>query len=161
MGNKNEEATVKAVDACELDGASQKISIEVHNNEEDNVKLEGVCAKDNASKNIAFDVPIMITDNTTLQKVDIFVQEDKQFTKPDLQGEVVKVNSHHLVENSKNSLRRKRQNSCPPRVTRSINSGPWSIEWLQDQVHGDWGWYHHPKNLQKSRRTRRLIRPNL
>ncbi|XP_045791437.1 uncharacterized protein LOC123886142 [Trifolium pratense] len=33
----------------------------------------------------------------------------------------------------------KRTNSCPPEVRRSVLSGPWSLEWLQDQNFGDAG----------------------
>ncbi|PNX64020.1 hypothetical protein L195_g061912, partial [Trifolium pratense] len=29
-----------------------------------------------------------------------------------------------------NTLHRKRSESCPPKVSRSIISGPWSLEWL-------------------------------
>jgi len=36
-------------------------------------------------------------------------------------------------------LRRKRTDSCPPGVGRSSVSGPWSMEWLRDQVHGNAG----------------------
>ncbi|PNX70736.1 hypothetical protein L195_g057692, partial [Trifolium pratense] len=33
----------------------------------------------------------------------------------------------------------KRTNSCPPKASRSILSGPWSLEWLHDHNHGDAG----------------------
>ncbi|CAJ2632329.1 unnamed protein product [Trifolium pratense] len=33
----------------------------------------------------------------------------------------------------------KRTSSCPPEARRSAISGPWSLEWLQDQNHGDAG----------------------
>ncbi|XP_045831171.1 uncharacterized protein LOC123922499 [Trifolium pratense] len=33
----------------------------------------------------------------------------------------------------------KRTNSCPPEARRSVMSGPWSLEWLQDQNHEDAG----------------------
>jgi len=33
--------------------------------------------------------------------------------------------------------RRKRTGSCPPGAGRSSVDGPWSMEWLQDQVHGN------------------------
>ncbi|XP_045797610.1 uncharacterized protein LOC123891756 [Trifolium pratense] len=33
----------------------------------------------------------------------------------------------------------KRTSSCPPEARRSVLSGPWSLEWLQDQNHGDAG----------------------
>ncbi|MCI67152.1 hypothetical protein A2U01_0088410, partial [Trifolium medium] len=33
----------------------------------------------------------------------------------------------------------KRTMSCPPGATRSIISGPWSLEWLHDRNHGDAG----------------------
>lgn len=36
-------------------------------------------------------------------------------------------------------LQGQRHHSCPPRASHSINSGPWSIEWLQDHVLGDAG----------------------
>ncbi|MCI47259.1 hypothetical protein A2U01_0068500, partial [Trifolium medium] len=31
----------------------------------------------------------------------------------------------------------KRTKSCPPGATRSVLSGPWSLEWLHDHNHGD------------------------
>ncbi|XP_045830922.1 uncharacterized protein LOC123922227 [Trifolium pratense] len=37
------------------------------------------------------------------------------------------------------TVRVKRTNSCPPEVKRSVISGPWSLEWLNDQNHGDVG----------------------
>ncbi|PNX64490.1 hypothetical protein L195_g054045, partial [Trifolium pratense] len=37
------------------------------------------------------------------------------------------------------TLHRKRSESCPPKVSRSINSGPWSLEWLHDHNYGDAG----------------------
>lgn len=43
-------------------------------------------------------------------------------------------------------VRRKRQISCSPMATRSVNSGPWSLKWLQDQVHGDVGVVFSSKN---------------
>ncbi|CAJ2667463.1 unnamed protein product [Trifolium pratense] len=33
----------------------------------------------------------------------------------------------------------KQTNSCPPEARRSVTSGPWSLEWLEDQNHGDAG----------------------
>ncbi|PNX75570.1 putative sulfate transporter, partial [Trifolium pratense] len=33
----------------------------------------------------------------------------------------------------------KRTNSCPPKARRSVISGPWSLEWLKDQNHGEAG----------------------
>lgn len=146
----------------EIDECQKFSNIPLGNNkEEGTVRSLGVCAMEATSNKIAIDVPFKTTDSTTLQKVDIYVQDDKQLMETDVQGAAVKVNNLHFVESSKTSLRRKRQTSCPPRAIRSINSGPWSIEWSQDQVHGMWGWYHRPKELQKSRRTLRLIRPNL
>ncbi|MCI87236.1 DUF4283 domain protein, partial [Trifolium medium] len=38
-----------------------------------------------------------------------------------------------------NPLRSKRTNSCPPEASRSVISGPWSLEWLHDHNHGDAG----------------------
>ncbi|PNX64747.1 putative sulfate transporter, partial [Trifolium pratense] len=35
--------------------------------------------------------------------------------------------------------RSKRTNSCPPKASRSVISGPWSLEWLHDQTHGEAG----------------------
>ena len=32
-----------------------------------------------------------------------------------------------------------RASSCPPKATRSITSGPWSLEWLSDQHHSEAG----------------------
>ncbi|MCI58488.1 hypothetical protein A2U01_0079743, partial [Trifolium medium] len=34
-------------------------------------------------------------------------------------------------------LRRKRHSSCPPSGGRSVLSGPWSLEWLNDHNHGE------------------------
>ncbi|PNY15039.1 cysteine-rich receptor-like protein kinase, partial [Trifolium pratense] len=36
-------------------------------------------------------------------------------------------------------LRTSRTNSCPPKASRSVISGSWSLEWLQDQNHRDAG----------------------
>ncbi|PNX63627.1 putative sulfate transporter, partial [Trifolium pratense] len=58
------------------------------------------------------------------------------------------------------SRRSKRTNSCPPEVKRSVISGPWSLEWLNDQNHGEAGvifsvckkgkkGHHHGKSLNK------------
>jgi len=38
---------------------------------------------------------------------------------------------------STGATRSKRTSSCPPGRTRSILSGPWSVEWLSDHHHGD------------------------
>ncbi|MCI50811.1 hypothetical protein A2U01_0072055, partial [Trifolium medium] len=37
------------------------------------------------------------------------------------------------------SSRSKRTKSCPPDAIRSVLSGPWSLEWLQDLNQGDAG----------------------
>ncbi|GAU35828.1 hypothetical protein TSUD_56340 [Trifolium subterraneum] len=34
---------------------------------------------------------------------------------------------------------RKRTKSCPPGVTRSVTSSPWSLEWMHDHNHGEAG----------------------
>ena len=47
------------------------------------------------------------------------------------------------------SVRSRHQHSCPPMAIRSVTSGPWSLEWLHDHVHGDTVWFSHPV---KSRR---------
>ncbi|PNX87532.1 hypothetical protein L195_g043622 [Trifolium pratense] len=44
-----------------------------------------------------------------------------------------------LVRPSFRPPRGKRTSSCPPEVRRSVISGPWSLEWLQDQNYGDAG----------------------
>ncbi|PNX62521.1 hypothetical protein L195_g053026, partial [Trifolium pratense] len=36
-------------------------------------------------------------------------------------------------------LRSKRTHSCPPKASSSVISGPWSLEWLHDQAHGEEG----------------------
>jgi len=53
----------------------------------------------------------------------------------DVTQEVVPLDFVH--PNSKLKGRRGRASSCPPRAARSVESGPWSIEWLSDQNHGD------------------------
>jgi len=47
--------------------------------------------------------------------------------------------STQVVGQKKVSKRRKRTTSFPPGAGRSLVSGPWSMEWLRDQVHGDVG----------------------
>ena len=139
----------------ELDECQHFSNIPYDNNkEEGTVKVVGVCELEATSKKkYDTDVPIKTIDSNTLQKVEIFGQDNKQLTGTDAQGAVVKIDSHHFVESSKTSLRRKRQNSCPPRVTRSINSGPWSIEWLQDQVYGDVGVVSSSKKASKIKKN--------
>jgi len=147
--NNKEEGTVKVVGVCEFSNIPYD-----NNKEEGTVKVVGVCELEATSKKkYDTDVPIKTIDSNTLQKVEIFGQDNKQLTGTDAQGAVVKIDSHHFVESSKTSLRRKRQNSCPPRVTRSINSGPWSIEWLQDQVYGDVGVVSSSKKASKIKKN--------
>lgn len=40
---------------------------------------------------------------------------------------------------SKQKLRHTRAASCPPRTGRPVGSGPWSLEWLDDQHHSEAG----------------------
>jgi len=47
--------------------------------------------------------------------------------------------------------RPKRQLSCPPMATRSVNSGPWSLECLHDHVHGNAGVVSTSKNNSKQK----------
>ncbi|PNX78871.1 putative sulfate transporter, partial [Trifolium pratense] len=50
---------------------------------------------------------------------------------------------HKEAEGTSRSVRKfcrsKRTNSCPPKASRSVISGPWSLEWLHDQTHGEAG----------------------
>jgi hypothetical protein len=62
---------------------------------------------------------------------------------------VLQEDNQPLGVNKAKCIRRQRQHSCPPCATRSINSGPWSLEWLQDQVHGDVGVVSSSKNKSK------------
>ncbi|MCI31728.1 DUF4283 domain protein, partial [Trifolium medium] len=43
------------------------------------------------------------------------------------------------VRSTVRAHRYKRTSSCPPEARRSVISGPWSWEWLNDQNHGDAG----------------------
>lgn len=54
---------------------------------------------------------------------------------------VSKLDAHSWVLSTENvsCVRQKGQSSCPPMATRSVHSGPWSLEWIQDHVHGDVG----------------------
>jgi hypothetical protein len=58
-----------------------------------------------------------------------------------------------VAENPKvfiaSSERSTRQRSCPPMVTRSVTSGPWSLEWLKGHVHGEAGVVSSPKHAPK------------
>ncbi|CAJ2657871.1 unnamed protein product [Trifolium pratense] len=54
-------------------------------------------------------------------------------------AEVSPLPGNALVCPSFRLLLGKRTSSCPPEVRRSVISGPWSLEWLQDQNHGDAG----------------------
>ncbi|PNX89484.1 hypothetical protein L195_g045604 [Trifolium pratense] len=60
------------------------------------------------------------------------------------QDQVVGSEEHPLLVEAKCSfsprtIHCKRSNSCPPEARRSVLSGPWSLEWLNDQNHGDAG----------------------
>jgi hypothetical protein len=44
-----------------------------------------------------------------------------------------------------------RQHSCPPKAARSVTSGPWSLEWLKDHVHGEAGVVSSSKLVSKQR----------
>lgn len=49
---------------------------------------------------------------------------------------------------------RVRMSSCPPRVARSLESGPWSLEWISDQHHG------HAGVISSSRKkVKKVVRP--
>lgn len=51
-------------------------------------------------------------------------------------AELVQQPISQLVEAKMASDKRPlRQRSCPPMVSRSVTSGPWSLEWLKDHVH--------------------------
>jgi len=50
--------------------------------------------------------------------------------------------------------RKGRGSSCPPQATWSLESGPWSLEWLSDQHHGDAGVISYPEKLKK------VVRPS-
>jgi len=63
--------------------------------------------------------------------------------------EEVQVETQPLGSKKETCLRPRRQHSCPPRATRSITSGPWSIEWLQDHIHGDVGVVSSSKTTSK------------
>ncbi|MCI44905.1 DUF4283 domain protein, partial [Trifolium medium] len=41
------------------------------------------------------------------------------------------------VRSTVRTHRNKRTSSCPPEARRSVISGPWSLEWLNYQNHGD------------------------
>ena len=45
----------------------------------------------------------------------------------------------NVVPSSKKKEHRVHTSSCPPRAARSLESGPWILEWLSDQHHGDAG----------------------
>ena len=103
------------------------------------VKAKGVYGLVVASKNVGDDVPIHMTGNNDSQKLDIQFKGEQQVGETALQGSVLKVDNQALGDYSITCSRRKRQSSCPMRAAHSINLGPWSIEWLQDQVYGDVG----------------------
>jgi len=56
-----------------------------------------------------------------------------------LDGPVLKADTQVLCDKKERSDRPKRQLSCPPMATQSVSSGPWSLEWLKDHVHGEAG----------------------
>ncbi|KEH25709.1 RNA recognition motif [Medicago truncatula] len=44
-----------------------------------------------------------------------------------------------VLTEAKVKRRKSRASSCPPRAARSVESGPWSLEWLSEHHHGDAG----------------------
>ncbi|PNX98197.1 putative sulfate transporter [Trifolium pratense] len=92
------------------------------------------------------------------QDADVLLEkiEDNQVVEKVVEEEDLRViDSTQKVEHQKNNSsskevkvsgsavgilsRCKRTNSCPPKASRSIISGPWSLEWLHDHNHGDAG----------------------
>ncbi|PNX85649.1 hypothetical protein L195_g041719, partial [Trifolium pratense] len=61
------------------------------------------------------------------------------FGNQDDRAEVSSPPGNALVRPSFRPLIGKRTSSCPPEARRSVMSGPWSLEWLQDQNYGDAG----------------------
>jgi hypothetical protein len=58
----------------------------------------------------------------------------------DVDGMSIQLKAHSNCDVSKLVVqRRKRTGSCPPRAGRSSVSGPWSMEWLRDQIHSTSG----------------------
>ncbi|PNX95462.1 putative sulfate transporter, partial [Trifolium pratense] len=55
--------------------------------------------------------------------------------RPERSSAAVEAHAHPSVRMPRN----KRTNSCPPVARRSVISGPWSLEWINDQNHGDAG----------------------
>jgi len=82
--------------------------------------------------------------------------EVKETTCAELGEQIVEEQSAHVTNLDANTqvpsdenatcFRRKHQSSCPPKATQSVNSGLWSLEWIQDQVHGDVGVVSSSKN---------------
>ncbi|GAU48515.1 hypothetical protein TSUD_244350 [Trifolium subterraneum] len=54
-------------------------------------------------------------------------------------GPTTRFTNGESVRDADNQVHNNRANSCPPVATRSVCSGPWSLEWLQDLDHGEAG----------------------
>ncbi|GAU49411.1 hypothetical protein TSUD_407260 [Trifolium subterraneum] len=63
------------------------------------------------------------------------------------------VESGERVVPARNRNHSKRTMSCPPGANRSVFSGPWSLDWLQDHNHGDVGVIFSCKKSSKGRQT--------
>ncbi|AET02659.2 DUF4283 domain protein [Medicago truncatula] len=64
------------------------------------------------------------------------------------------VPSVDVLTEAKVKRRKSRASSCPPRAARSVESGPWSLEWLSEHHHGDAGVISSAR-----KKVRKVVRP--
>jgi len=114
--------------------------------EKETVKAHCVCGSTEAAKNLVEAKSIQPKVTTDLKGLVNNMKGEQKSSDVNSLAAAVQVENQPLVVKNAKCTRRQRQHSCPPRATRSISSGPWSIEWLQDQVHGDVGVVSSTKN---------------
>jgi hypothetical protein len=85
------------------------------------------------------------------QVADNSIKDVKETSKQSNVEVIQKPDSHINDENLAKCERSKRQHSYPPITTRSVTSGPWSLEWLKDHVHGEAGVVSSSKHTSKQR----------
>ncbi|GAU36101.1 hypothetical protein TSUD_277120 [Trifolium subterraneum] len=92
-------------------------------------------------------IPSPVCDNIDVQKVcphgdagngDLKVGGAPLQTDPQACPTTRKTNGESRRD-ADNQVQNNRANSCPPVATRSVTSGPWSLEWLHDHDHGEVG----------------------
>jgi len=107
--------------------------------EKENIKAHRVSGSTEATRNLVKAESLQPKVTTDLNGLVNDMKGEQKSSEVKAPAAVMQVEHQPPVVKTTKCSRRQRQHSCPPRATRSINSGPWNIEWLQDQVHGDVG----------------------